>query len=130
MRGGDFTLEKMKKRMKNEKGFTLVELLAVIVILGIILAITIPSVGGIISNAKKDTHDANMGLFENAARLYYVSGNSANEVSLNKLEEEGYLEEIPENPTTDSLYDSSKKVKNTDGKDFTYEDRSTSDLAE
>ena len=38
--------------IKNRKGFTLVELLAVIVILAIILAIAIPGITGIISNAK------------------------------------------------------------------------------
>lgn len=38
-------MEKIKKLLKNQKGFTLVELLAVIVILGIIAAIAIPSIG-------------------------------------------------------------------------------------
>lgn len=42
----------MKKM--NTKGFTLVELLAVIVILAIILLIAVPNVMGIIENAKKD----------------------------------------------------------------------------
>ncbi len=36
----------LQKRLKNEKGLTLVELLAVIVILGIIAAIAVPSIGG------------------------------------------------------------------------------------
>jgi type IV pilus assembly protein PilA len=38
--------------MKKNKGFTLVELLAVIVILAIILAIAIPGIGLIINNSK------------------------------------------------------------------------------
>ena len=38
---------KMKALLKNEKGLTLIELLAVIVILGIIAAIAVPSIGGI-----------------------------------------------------------------------------------
>ena len=38
----------LQKRLNNEKGLTLVELLAVIVILGIIAAIAVPSIGGII----------------------------------------------------------------------------------
>ena len=37
--------------MKNKKGFTLVELLAVIVILGIILLIAVPKITSTISNA-------------------------------------------------------------------------------
>ncbi|MDZ7835812.1 MAG: type II secretion system protein [Alkalibacterium sp.] len=48
---------KIRQLMKKEEGFTLVELLAVIVILGIILAIAIPSIGGVI-NTCADT-DAN-----------------------------------------------------------------------
>jgi len=48
--------------LKNKKGFTLVELLAVIVILAIILAIAIPGISGIITNAKK-------GAFESDAKM-------------------------------------------------------------
>ena len=42
----------LQKRLNNEKGLTLVELLAVIVILGIIAAIAIPSIGNIIENSE------------------------------------------------------------------------------
>ena len=39
--------------MKNKTGFTLVELLAVIVILGVLLLIAVPAVTNIIDNTKK-----------------------------------------------------------------------------
>lgn len=42
----------LKKRIKNEKGLSLVELLAVIVILGIVAAIAIPAIGNIINNSR------------------------------------------------------------------------------
>ena len=42
--------------MKKKNGFTLVELLAVIVILAIILLIAVPNVIGIIDKAKKDSY--------------------------------------------------------------------------
>ena len=42
--------------MKN-KGFTLIELLAVIVILGILAAITVPTIVGLINGSKEDTLD-------------------------------------------------------------------------
>lgn len=45
-------LNELKKRTKNEKGLTLIELLAVIVILAIIAAIAIPAIGNIISNSR------------------------------------------------------------------------------
>lgn len=45
--------QKLKKKKIKKKGFTLVELLAVIVILAIIMVITVPTVLGSISEAKK-----------------------------------------------------------------------------
>lgn len=42
----------MKKWLKNTKGLTLVELLAVIVILGVVAAIAVPSISGTIANSK------------------------------------------------------------------------------
>ncbi|WP_339174838.1 prepilin-type N-terminal cleavage/methylation domain-containing protein [Solibacillus sp. FSL R5-0691] len=42
----------LKKRIKNEKGLSLVELLAVIVILAIVAAIAIPAIGNIINNSR------------------------------------------------------------------------------
>ncbi|KGR84819.1 prepilin-type N-terminal cleavage/methylation domain-containing protein [Lysinibacillus odysseyi] len=44
--------QQMKKRIKNEKGLTLIELLAVIVILAIVAAIAIPAIGNIINNSR------------------------------------------------------------------------------
>lgn len=45
-------MKKFKKIFKNQKGLTLIELLAVIVILGIVAAIAVPSIGNIIANSK------------------------------------------------------------------------------
>ncbi len=46
--------------MKNKKGFTLVELLAVIVILAIILAIAIPSITSIVASTKQSSFESNV----------------------------------------------------------------------
>jgi type IV pilus assembly protein PilA len=46
----------------NKKGFTLVELLAVIVILAIILAIAVPSISNMMGSAKKSAFEDNVKL--------------------------------------------------------------------
>jgi len=58
----------MKKM--NKKGFTLVELLAVIVVLGVILAIAIPSVTSTIAGAKADSYASSAKMMKEAAVTY------------------------------------------------------------
>ncbi|WEG16110.1 type II secretion system protein [Alkalihalophilus pseudofirmus] len=67
-------MKRWLKQTKNEKGLTLVELLAVVVILGIIAAIAVPSIGNIIENSKKDSAISNAQQVLNAARLYSAGG--------------------------------------------------------
>ena len=45
-------MKKFNKLFKNQKGMTLIELLAVIVILGIVAAIAVPAIGNIINNSR------------------------------------------------------------------------------
>ena len=61
--------------MKNNKGFTLVELLAVIVIMGILMMVAIPSVTRTIENSRKDTFVDIAKSYGNAARTLWTSDN-------------------------------------------------------
>ncbi|WP_336881767.1 type II secretion system protein [Priestia koreensis] len=67
-----------KKVLKNQKGLTLIELLAVVVILGIIAAIAIPSIGNIIQKSREDGVKADAMQIINAAKTY-VSANGTPE---------------------------------------------------
>ena len=67
----------LQKRLKNEKGLTLVELLAVIVILGIIAAIAIPSIGNIINNSKVNALIADGQNVLAAANMYFIENGNA-----------------------------------------------------
>lgn len=89
----------LKRIIKNERGLTLIELLAVIVILGIIAAIAIPAIGAIMDNSKKDAHIANAQQIVSAARLAVTADKNTQSVyTLQQLYDGGYLENIPKSP--------------------------------
>ncbi len=56
-----------------KRGFTLVELLAVIAILGIILVIVIPSVSNIMDDRKQDLYNTQVNEIEKSARQYVAT---------------------------------------------------------
>lgn len=49
----------MLKNLKNNKGFTLIELMMVIAVIGILVAVLIPKMGGIKNTAKQSGVDSN-----------------------------------------------------------------------
>ncbi|MGX1192721.1 type IV pilin protein [Metabacillus sp. SLBN-84] len=64
-----------KKMLKNERGLTLIELLAVVVILGIIAAIAVPAIGNVISKSKEDAIHAEAVQVLDAAKLFVSTNN-------------------------------------------------------
>ena len=60
-------------KKRNRKGFTLVELVFVIAILGILAAIAIPRFGGFTAGAKEGAVEANHRTIVSAAQLYYAN---------------------------------------------------------
>ncbi|MER2119979.1 MAG: prepilin-type N-terminal cleavage/methylation domain-containing protein [Solibacillus sp.] len=67
----------LKKRIKNEKGLSLVELLAVIVILAIVAAIAIPAIGNIIENSRIKAAKADVANVLGGANIYFTDEASA-----------------------------------------------------
>lgn len=82
-----------KKLLKNQKGLTLIELLAVIVILAIVAAIAIPAIGNIINNSKFNGVKADAINVLNAANLYYTDNPDATDgVKVSELITGKYLD--------------------------------------
>jgi prepilin-type N-terminal cleavage/methylation domain-containing protein len=59
--------------MRNKKGFTLVELLVVVLILGALAAIAVPRIIGGATNAKINACKTNVDLINSQIELYYAT---------------------------------------------------------
>ena len=77
----------IQQKLKDQKGLTLIELLAVIVILAIIAAIAIPAIGNIIENSRVGAIKSDALNALAAADLYFVDENdvTVDEVLISEL---------------------------------------------
>jgi prepilin-type N-terminal cleavage/methylation domain-containing protein len=70
----------MLKKKKNKKAFTLIELIVVIAIIGVLVAILVPVMGGFVTSAQNTTNAANARTIYSVAQAqaqFYLSKNSA-----------------------------------------------------
>jgi len=73
--------ESMRKRRSGEAGFTLVELLIVIVILGVLSAVVVFAVGGISDKGKKSACNSDVKTVETAQEAYYAKNGSYTDIA-------------------------------------------------
>lgn len=97
----------------KEHGFTLVELLAVIVILGLIALVSVPAITGMIKSGKEDLAESQMETLELAAKNWASDAKNIGHlpkdgesycVSLAILQSEGYVDLDLKNPKTGKAY--------------------------
>jgi prepilin-type N-terminal cleavage/methylation domain-containing protein len=104
---------------KKRKGFTLIELVVVIAILGILAAIAIPRLTGTRENAQKKAIIANLRTIDSALTLATAEGVSI--TVLSDLVDKGYLADEPiaqagETYTVGAFDDKGDPVVDADGK--------------
>lgn len=90
-------LKKFRKMLKKQEGFTLVELMVAVVILGILAGIGVQQYGRIQRDAKIAAHNANVRIITNAANMYIMMYDKAPE-SVEALAPEFLQEPVPKPP--------------------------------
>jgi len=91
----------MRSKRKNEAGFTLMELMIVMMIIGVLTTLAIPSFVGAIRNAREAVMKEDLRVMRSAIDSYTMDKQKAPQ-SLQDLVQEGYLKVIPEDPMTKS----------------------------
>ena len=113
--------------MKNNKGFTLVETIAVIIILGIVLSIAVPSITNVVKSTNKNRMISDAETFISEVKEYVESdtiGNTSEKYTYTlddikdktKLSKSPYGEEYKEKSYVKIKDDNSYNVCLTDGK--------------
>lgn len=91
----------LKRAKKDKKGFTLVELVVVIAILGVLAGIAVPKLGTSRKRAAITAHNANVRTLINAATMYIVDENVQEDTwewTEDSDDWEYYLQEWPKVP--------------------------------
>lgn len=85
--------------MKDNKGFTLVELMVVLTIIGLLLSIVVPNYIGKVRRAEEATLKENLTLMRDALDKHYADAGRY-PGTLDELVSKRYLRSIPKDPLT------------------------------
>ena len=90
-----------REHKSGENGFTLVELMVVMLIIGVLAAIAIPNFVASIKNAKEAVLKEDLHVMRNAIDSYTMDKQKGPQ-SMEDLVQAGYMREIPKDPMTHS----------------------------
>ena len=95
-------LKKLRKMLKKQEGFTLVELMIVVVILGILAGIGVQQYANVQQRAKEAADKANRKVLTNATNMWLILGSVPTDVDVIDVTKEHlvpqYLDDWPVNP--------------------------------
>lgn len=103
-------MKKIRKLLRQQEGFTLVELMVAVVILGILAGIGVQQYGKIQENARKAANAANIRVIKNAAQMYFLVGpgnledvpeDEPAKLDVETLVEAGFIDAVPQSPWED-----------------------------
>jgi len=89
----------MHRSRKQDAGFTLMELMVVMIIIGILTTLAIPSFVSAVKSAREAVLKEDLRVMRSAIDSYTMDKQKAPQ-SLDDLVQEGYLKVIPEDPMT------------------------------
>ena len=88
-------------RGSRRRGFTLIEILIVITIIGILVTLAQPSFNRAVTAAKEATLKENLFILRDVIDQFYAD-NTKYPASLSELVEKGYIRQVPKDPVTGS----------------------------
>jgi len=91
----------MRSRKEQESGFTLMELMIVMMIIGILTTLAIPNFKAAIKSAREAVLKEDLRIMRTAIDSYTMDKQKAPQ-SLDDLVQDGYLKVIPKDPMTES----------------------------
>lgn len=104
--------------MREKKGFTMVELLGVLVVLALITAIAMPVITSTLNSSRKSSYQRQLDMIVAGAKSYGaknignlpVSGSSKT-ITLRDLKDEGFVEEDIANPETKKKFADTMQIR-------------------
>lgn len=104
--------------MKSKKGFTLVEVLAVITIIGILALISVPTIDSIIRSSKEDAYEDQKKVILDSAKSWAaknvmslpIDEGEEKIITLGKLKEDGMITVEVRNPINDKCISNDTEI--------------------
>ena len=105
--------------MKNNKGFTLVETIAVIIILGVVLSIAVPSITNVVKSTNKNRMISDAETFISEVKEYVESDTIGNTPSDNKYKLKNIKSKLSKSPYGKEYEEDSYVIKIVDNNSYT-----------